>query len=355
MRKAKHFIAVTVLVILSTIIMRFGILDVIYRLPVAASWEAGPIDLMFYWHFWVISFLFSLIMVLMIYSVVVFRRREGDDEPGKYIHGHTGLEITWTVIPVLFVIGFGVWGTLTLNALVAPKPDEMTIKVYGQQWAWLFEYPEQGGITTPELVLPVDQPILLEMEARDVLHSFWIPEFRVKQDLVPDTITYLRITPTKIGNYTLRCAEICGLQHSTMLSEVRVVSQEEFAAWTDERTAVPAYAEMSPEERGEIWYTELGCSGCHSVDGAQSAGPTWQGIMGREELLEDGTTVTIDAAYIHDSIFDPNAQIVAGFNAIMPQNYETTITDKEAELLASEGVEISIIDDLIAFMQTLEE
>jgi len=356
MGKRKHYIAVVVLIVLTTFALRFLILGPIYRLPMAASSEAGPIDTMFDAHFWLISFLFALIMVFMLYSAVVFRRKPGDEEMGSYVHGHTGLEIAWTFIPTVVVIGFGVWGAVTLNALTSPDPEEMTIRVWGQQWAWLFEYPEQEGISTPELVLPANQPIVLEMESYDVLHSFWIPEFRVKQDLMPGRKTYLRLTATEPGNYELVCAEICGLQHTTMVADVRVVSQSEFVAWADERMAGPAYAEMTPAERGEIWYTEFGCIACHSLDGRVMAGPTWLGVYGREEQLADGTTVTVDEAYIRESIIDPTLKVVATYNPdIMPKDFGVRITDKEAAILAAEGVSIDIIADLIAFMQTIEE
>ena len=356
MGKAKHYISVAVLIVISTFVLRW-VLSYLYRLPVAASQQAVPIDQMFNAHFWVISFLFSLIMVFMLYSVAVFKRKEGDNEPGPHVHSNTGLEIAWTIFPIFFVIAFGIWGVNVLNDLTEQKPDEMVVKVYGQQWLWQFEYPEQEGITSQELVLPVDQRILLEMESRDVLHSFWIPEFRVKQDLVPDTITNLRITPTKLGDYRLLCAEICGLNHSLMEADVRVVSRSEFDAWVEERASIPAYADMTPAERGEIWYNELACSGCHNITGAPGgAGPSWKGVYGREELLTDGTTIIVDHAYIYQSILEPNSQIVSGFNeGIMPQDYSTRIDAKQAEILANEGIEIDIIDDLINFMQTLEE
>ena len=358
MGKAKHYITVAVLVVISTFFMRW-VLSYLYRLPVSASAQAVPIDQLFDAHFWLISFLFSLIMVFMLYSVVVFKRKEGDDEPGPHVHSNTGLEIAWTIIPIFFVVGFGYWGVTMLNALTSEQPDEMTIKVYGQQWSWQFEYPEQDSITSPALVLPVDQKILLEMESRDVLHSFWIPEFRVKQDLVPETITHLRITPTKLGDYKLLCAEICGLNHSLMQADVHVVSRSEFDAWVEEKLSAPAYADMTPAERGEIWYTDFGCIGCHNLTGDPGGvGPSWKGVYGRQEQLIDGTTITVDDAYIRESIMDPNAKIVAGFadpSLMAGQNYETRIPDRAAEILASEGVEIDIIDDLIAFMQTLEE
>lgn len=361
MSKRNHYVAVTALVIVVSFILYF-ILRMIYTLPIAASAEAGPIDQMFTGHFIAIAFLFSLIMVFMLYSAVVFRRRPGDEEDGPHIHSNTTLEILWTVIPTFVVVGFGIWGTVTLNDLVSAKENEMVVKVVGQQWAWSFEYPEQENLTSPTLVLPVDRTIVLEMESRDVLHSFWVPEFRVKQDLVPGRTTTLRITPTKLGDYKVRCAEICGTSHANMLADVQVVTTSGFNSWVEGRLEAPVYADMTPEERGAIWYAEppgnqyAACSGCHSLDGSVMAGPTWQGIYGRSEALDDGTTITVDDEYIRNSILNPNAQIVAGFLPnLMPQTFGDTFAAIEAEILATEGVEIDMIADLIAYMQTLEE
>jgi cytochrome c oxidase subunit 2 len=361
MSKRNHYIAVAALTLVASIILYF-VLRVIYTLPTAASAEAIPIDQMFTGHFIAIAFLFSLIMVFMLYSAVVFRRRPGDEEDGPHIHSNTTLEILWTVIPAFVVVGFGVWGTVTLNGLVSAKENEMVIEVIGQQWSWSFSYPEQEGLTSPTLVLPVDRTIVLEMESADVLHSFWVPEFRVKQDLVPGRTTTLRITPTKLGDYKVRCAEICGTSHAGMLADVQVVTTAGFNTWVDERLEAPVFADMTPEERGEIWFAEppgnqyAACSGCHSLDGSAMAGPTWQGIYGRTEPLDDGTTVIADDEYLRSSIINPNAQIVEGYLPnLMPQNFGEIFDSIEAEILANEGVEIDMIDDLIAYMQTLEE
>lgn len=358
MGNRKHYLTVSVLVVVGAVIVYF-VLRAIYQLPLGASEEATTIDGMFDVYFGLIAFMFTLIMVFMLYAVFVFRRQPGDEEDAAHIHGNMRLEIIWTIIPVILVVSLGVWGASTLSALTSERPNEMVVKVTGQQWAWSFAYPEQQDIVSSELVLPVGQPVLLEMTSRDVLHSFWVPEFRVKQDLLPGRETSLRITPTETGDYKLRCAEICGLSHTQMLADVRVVSRGEFDAWVQENQAAPIYAELTPEERGEIWYgadNGFGCVGCHSINGDPKAGPTWLGIFGRQEALEDGTTVTIEEAYLRTSILDPNAQIVAGFAAnIMPQTYEQTFLDKQAEILGSQGVEIDIIKDILAFMATLEE
>jgi len=340
MGKRKHYIAVVVLIVLTTFALRFLILGAIYRLPMAASSEAGPIDTMFDAHFWLISFLFALIMVFMLYSAVVFRRKPGDEEMGSYVHGHTGLEIAWTFIPTVVVIGFGVWGAVTLNALTSPDPEEMTIRVWGQQWAWLFEYPEQEGISTPELVLPANQPIVLQMESYDVLHSFWIPEFRVKQDVLPgeNLVKELRFTPTIIGDYTVRCAELCGGAHAYMNSPVKVIGSNDFQDWIDEETGnIP----QDPVSKGQKLATTLGCIGCHSVDGSAGVGPTWLDLFGSERKLTDGTNLIVDEQYLRESIIPPNDQIVDGFSGnIMPQNYQDQLKVEE-------------IDYIIAFIESL--
>lgn len=355
MKKAKHIIAVVALVAISTLFLRW-VFSWLFALPQAASAQAGPIDVMFNVHFWLIALFFSLIMVIMLYAAVVFRRKPGDEEDGPHIHGNTTLEIVWTVIPLIIVIALGVWGAIVLREITSAAPDALQIDVTGRQWSWSFEYPSEGDFQSAELVVPVNQPILLNMRSEDVLHNFWVPEFRVKQDLVPGRTTVLNITPSQEGEYKVRCAEICGTEHANMLAPVRVVSQAEYDAWIEEKSAAPQFGEMTPEERGAIWYSAegFGCVSCHSLDGTPGVGPTWQGVYGREEALDDGTVVVVDDAYIRESIYDPNVKIVAGFAAAMPQNYEELFTAREAEILAAQGVEIDIVEDLIAFMKTLE-
>lgn len=352
MGKFKHAIAVAALTLISATGLYF-LFNWMFDLPEAASAQAGPIDTMFQSHFVMMALLFAFIMVMILYSVAVFRRRPGDTEDGPHIHGNTGLEIAWTVIPTLVVIGFGVYGTIVLGDITSQQENEMTVTVVGQQWAWNFEYPAED-IRSGRLVLPVGQPVVLELESIDVLHSFWVPEFRVKQDLVPGTTTYLRVTPTEIGSYRLRCAEICGSGHAGMLADVQVVSQADFEQFLIDSAF--RYSDLSPEARGEQFYTELGCNGCHSLDGSAGVGPTWQGIYLREELLTDGTTVVSDEAYIRNSILNPNDQIVQGYNpSVMPQNYPDRIAELEAEISSNEGANLDIIVDLIAYMQTLSQ
>ena len=233
MGKFKHAIIVSVLILVTSAGLYF-LFDWMFTLPEPASSQAVPIDNLFQAHFITMAVLFAMIMVIMIYSVVVFRRRPDDEADGPHVHGHTGLEIAWTIIPTIVVVGFGVYGLILFREVTADQPDEMVVSVTGRQWSWAFEYPE-ADVRSARLVLPVDQPVLLELHSEDVLHSFWVPEFRVKQDLVPGQTTHVRFTPVEVGEYKLRCAELCGLTHWNMLATVRVVPQDEYDAWMTEQ------------------------------------------------------------------------------------------------------------------------
>ncbi len=358
-KKSKYHIwAVTALIVVSTVVL-FVVFKLIFQTPLEGSAEATIIDDLIDVHFAMMAFLFSLIMVIVFYAVVVFRLKEDEDPEetyGTHVEGNTVLEIAWTVIPTVTVIIFGVYAITILGRILAPSADEMTVHVTGRQWSWSFNYPELENRGNGELILPVNRRIVLNMESEDVLHDFWVPEFRVKQDLVPGRVTVLRFTPTEVGEYKLRCAEICGLQHSTMLADVTVVSQADWEAFQDELLGRPMMAELTSEERGEIWWENsgLGCQACHSVDGAAGTGPTWLDIYGRVETLADGSTITIDDPYLIESIIDPEAKIVDTFSSgVMPINYDERIAQKEAEILANEGVEINILEDILAFMNTL--
>lgn len=211
----------------------------------------------------------------------------------------------------------------------------MVVKVTGRQWSWNFQYPD-FGVTTTELYLPINKAVVLRMESTDVLHSFWVPEFRIKQDVVPGRITEYRVTPTLEGNFKVRCAEICGTSHAYMESPVVVVQQADFDNWVVARKEEAAAAQ-TPEDRGELLSAANGCQACHSLDGSELIGPTWRGLFGRTETLSDGTTITVDEAYITESIREPQAKLVQGFPPTMPTY---TFTDEE-------------IANIIAYIKTL--
>lgn len=262
MNKFKHFLIVVPLVFLSTAVtyvlisgefVGFGLLE----LPTSASTQAVIIDQLIQGHFLLIAFLFSVIVVPMLYTFIAFRRREGDDSDGAHIHGNTALEIGWTVIPLIFVAIFAVWGWQAYNDVLAASDDETTIYVQAFKWDWAFFYPELDDYYDENIYVPVGQPVKLVMQSRDVIHAFWVPEFRVKQDVMPyDTsnaaltfgspsfdesqlegnsqIQVLRFTPTEIGAYEVRCAEICGTNHWSMYATVNVLSQADYDAWLAE-------------------------------------------------------------------------------------------------------------------------
>ncbi len=335
----RHLIIAGLLVVAVTALLILG-LGQVRLLPEQASAQAIPIDQLFDLEFKVIAFLFSLIVVFMLYSILVFRRKKGDVSDARHVEGNTRLEVAWTIAPLITVLFFAYLGGDALAETMRADPKALEIKVIGQQWAWRFEYPDYG-IVTDTLMMPVNQQSILKLSSNDVVHSFWVPEFRVKQDALPggnEFVRDLRVTPTLTGDYKVRCAELCGLQHATMESPVKVVSREDFEAWVIQETGVSE----DPVERGRTLVQRYGCVACHSLDGTRIVGPSWKGIYGNTETMTDGTTVTVDEAYLHESIIRPIAKIVAGYPAnVMPLNYEEQLNDQQ-------------IADIIAFIMSLK-
>ena len=231
----RHFSIVGVLIVISTFLVYF-VLDQALPLPIQASLEAISIDGLINLHVWLIAFLFSVVMVFMLYAIVVFRRKEGDEGEGEHFEGNTTLEIAWTVVPIVLVLIFSVIGFQVLQQVTQASEDATEIRVVGFQWGWRFEYPEMNGFASTELVMPLDERVHLVMTSEDVNHAFWVPEFRVKQDLVNGRETELYITAIEPGEYKLRCAELCGTLHYNMRAPVRVLAADEYAAWVAENT-----------------------------------------------------------------------------------------------------------------------
>lgn len=340
----RHYVTVGILVIVVTILTYAGLYSV-NLLPVAASLQAGSIndvgsiDWLWNWELVVMCFLFSLIAVPMFYSFVVFRRIKGDTSDGEHMEGNTKLEIAWTVLPLVLVFAFAYMGAYSLGDIRRIDPDAMNIKVRAQQFTWTFEYPEYGFFSN-ELHVPVDQQVVLKMTSTDVIHSFWVPEFRIKQDVVPGRTTEYIVTPTLIGPYKVRCAELCGTSHYKMENVVIVESRANFDVWVAEQAALAAEAALTPEGQGQLLSVKNGCSGCHSVDGTRLTGPTWFGIYGADVELADGRTVVVDDAFIIESILDPKAKEVAGFSPTSMPTYATVLTEEE-------------IAHIIAYIKTL--
>jgi cytochrome c oxidase subunit 2 len=342
MRNALHIIVNLILVILVTLGVYFGLTN-LGLMPVEASVQAKPIDWLFDIEVWLTAFFFAVIMVPMLYSLFVFRQKKGETAEGSHIEGNTTLELTWLIIPFIIVVWLGIVGADNLRQVRAVDPQAIEIRVIASQWNWQFEYPH--GVQSPILRLPVNKQVVLKMESIDVIHSFWVPEFRIKQDIVPGMITDYRVTPSLIGNYKVRCAELCGTKHEEMERDVIVLSEEDYQAWLDGETAAAISAQATADadpnpspSRGEKLYTQIGCSGCHSLTGAEGLGPTWKHLFGEEVRLTDGSVVIADDAYLTESIKFPQNKIVANFKPGMP---DFKLTDKQ-------------IADLVAFIKTIK-
>ena len=333
----RHFVVVGILIVVVSILAYAGLIAV-GLMPVAASAQAGPIDRLLNLEWATISFLSALILVPFTYSLIVFRRKKGDTTDATHVEGNTNLEIIWTIVPLFLVMAFAYLGAGNLAEIQRADPNAMVVRVTAQQWSWSFEYPE-FGVTSTELHVPVDRQILLQMTSRDVIHSFWVPEFRPKQDLVPGRITQLRVTPTKIGNYKVRCAEICGTSHAYMEQPVIVSNQADFDGWMAEEVKKAEAAAATPEGRGQALVSASGCAACHSINGAVGIGPTWYGLFGSQVPISGDGTVTADEAYIHESIKAPQAKIVAGF---------------ENQLMPTYGFNDDQINDIVAYIKTLK-
>lgn len=278
-----------------------------------------------------ISFFFLIVLtVVMIYFIYKYNKKR--NPVPTQIHGSVPLEILWTVVPfiltmVMFYYGWAGWKPMTK----APD-DAMEITVYGRMWNFNFEY--ENGKRTDTLFLPKDQPIKLNLVAMDVLHSLYIPAFRVKQDMVPGLKNnFMWFEPQRVGTFELYCAEYCGLQHSYMYTYVEVMEEADFNDWLVDTTQVAAGAEIdSPTATGKRIMQNIGCFACHTLDGTKLVGPSFKGIWDTQRTVITGKEthqVLVDEAYIKSSIFDPNADIVEGFAKGLMLSYEGQLSEED--------------------------
>src|SRR3989304_3842212 len=298
-----HLLIAAVLVVISTILLGLFLTNA-PLLPVQASTQAQTIDSLFHIHWWLIAFFVSLIVVLILYSLVVFRRRKGGRGDGVYMEGNQRLEMIWTIIPIGIVLWLAVIGSGSLSEVERRDPLAITVDVFAAQWSWRFQYQVEtsdGGfapVVANKLVLPIDQQVVLRLHSEDVIHSFFVPEFRVKQDVLPggeEFVRELRGTPNLEGTYKVRCAEIGGQGHYSMQAEVQVVPGSEFDAWLVEQAAG---CTLEDAQCGQRWAETYGCVACHSLNGDEGVGPTWLGLFGHEVPLTDGGPVIADEAYL---------------------------------------------------------
>ena len=300
----------------------------IHWLPPSASKQMDRITFDF-WFTTVISIgILSVVVAVLVYSIWTFRAAPDDEADGPSIHGNTNLEIAWTVIPAILVIAIGVLSAVILSQNGNAGTNPMKIKVFAQQFAWRFEYPQQGNLRSNELVMPLNRNITFEMTSADVIHSFWIPEMGQKQDVVPGINTSIVITPTKTGSYTLICTELCGLGHALMRAPARVVTQAAFAAWVKQQQTGTGGGGAS----GKAVFTSAGCAGCHTFKPAGSTGAVGPDL---DNLVADAKKAGEDpAAYVKESIVDPNKVIVKGYQPnVMPGNFGQSLTPQEIDTL----------------------
>jgi cytochrome c oxidase subunit 2 len=300
---------------------------------------AGEVDALFYFIYYVAVFFFLLIVGLATYFTIKYRVRESEPpRPAAEPLHNPVLEVTWIVIPTLIVVAVFFWGFSGFMKMSVVPAEAMQIKVTGQKWFWSFDYPE-GASTVNELVAPVGKPVKLLLSSKDVIHSFFVPSFRVKRDVLPNRYTIAWFEATQTGVFDLFCTEYCGSKHSQMIGKVRIVSENEYLKWIEDASDLGKG--LTPVEYGAKLYQAKACITCHTVDGAPSNGPSFKGMFGHTVKLANGTEVTVDENYVRESILNPAAKVVAGYQPIMP-TFQGILKDKE-------------LDALVAYLQSLGE
>ncbi len=321
--------------------------------PVQASAESQQIDELFRIMLVIGGAIFLLVQGLLVFSVWRFRAKPGDNSDGIHMHGNTTLEIIWTVIPAVIVLVLTILSWQVFSSIQAPKDDEMLVRSVGARFNWAFNYAaplsvisqtvdvstlpqavqddladdEMITVSAPELHTYVGRPVVIEMEPRDVIHSFWVPAFRVKQDLIPGRITTVRFTPTVAGTYPIKCAELCGANHGAMISQV-IVHEDEAAynAWLAPEVEGVIFPSADPVERGrDILASNIyPCYTCHVLTDLAAfnwngnVGPALNGIADRAATSRAAATGQLPADYLYQSIDDPHAYLAPGYGALMP-------------------------------------
>jgi cytochrome c oxidase subunit II len=278
--------------------------------PEQASTMAARVDALFYFLVAVTVFFAALIFFMIVVFAVKYRRRSEDERP-RPIEGNFWLEILWSAIPLGLTMVMFVWGAIIYFDIYNPPDDALEISVVGRQWMWKAQHPT-GQSEINELHVPVGQAVKLTMTSEDVIHDVFLPAFRVKQDVLPGRYTTLWFQATKAGEYPLFCSQYCGTQHSGMVGRVVVLEPAEFEKWLS-----GGATGLSMIDQGASLFKRFGCETCHGAGGT-SQGPTLAGLFGKTVKLQGGTTVTADENYIRESILDPRAKIVAGYQPIMP-------------------------------------
>jgi cytochrome c oxidase subunit 2 len=290
-------------------------------LPEQASTFAGPVDALYFFLIGVSVFFSLLIAGLVIFFAVKYHRRSDSDPVPRPSTGGTALEIVWSVIPLgISMVIFG-WGASLFFTINRPPDDALEVYVVAKQWMWKLQHME-GQREINELHIPLGRAVRLKMTSEDVIHSFYVPAFRTKQDVLPGRYTQTWFHPTKPGKYHLFCAEYCGTKHSGMIGWVYVMEPTEYQAWLSGGTG-----EGSLASRGDKLFQDLACTNCHKNDGS-GRGPSLEGLFGKNIEIEGGQKVTVDDEYLRESILSPQAKIAAGYQPIMP-TFQGLVTEDQ--------------------------
>jgi cytochrome c oxidase subunit 2 len=314
-----------------------------FWLPPGTSTVSGEVDWLYYFVYWVNVFFFFLVILLMLWFAWKYRHRKGAPAQEPTAGHSTALELTWTIIPILIVIVIFYYGFRGFLALAVDPPNAYEITVNAKMWNWSFIYP--NGYVSPELHVPANTPVRFVLTSDDVLHDLFIPDWRIKKDVVPGRYNRLWVNAEKVNpdktpeEHDIYCAEYCGTNHSAMLSKAWVHDPEEFRTWLE--GASNWETKVSPLEQGQLIYQQRGCAQCHTITGTASTGPSWKNLFGEEVPLSNGQTVHADEAYIRESILYPQAKIVKGFGPVMP-SYLGSMKERD-------------INALIAYIKSLSD
>jgi cytochrome c oxidase subunit 2 len=304
-----------------------------FWMPPQASTVSDDVDGLFYFIFWITVFFFVLILTLMIFFVIKYRYREGREHPERTPAHSTALELTWTVIPtvlVLMIFYYGFRGFLKMS--IAP-PNAYEIQVRASSWAWSFTYP--NGVVTTELNIPRGVPIRLVLSTpeRDVIHSFYVPQFRIKRDAVPGRYNRVWFEATQLSppeGFDIYCAEYCGQNHSKMRAKLVVREPEDFKTWLAD--AGDWEKRMTPLEAGKDFVNSRACVQCHSLDGSTKTGPSFKDLFGSQRPITGQGNVLADENYIRESLYEPGAKIVQGYTLQM-SSYRGQLKDKDVDAI----------------------
>ena len=312
--------------------------------PVPASTQAGPIDTL--WDVLLIASVpvFVLVETIVLYCAIKFRMRPGEElKDGPPIHGNTKLEIIWTAIPAILLVGLCTYAYVVLTDIEKAEANSLNVRVVGEQFTWTFYYQGEGGdeVSSPQLYLPVDRPVNFTVQSKDVIHDFWVPSFRMKIDAVPGIDTHIRVTPDRIGSYPVVCAELCGLGHSTMRQTANVMTREDFDARLAELARGPAGGGGGggggeEETDGKTLFTDAAepqtCDSCHTLADAGATGTTGPNL---DEVLPD-----LSEEQIRESIVDPDAEVTEGFAPGLMPRYGETLSEEQVDALVDYLMEV---------------